>query len=69
MERQIKIIIEKHSDGYVAYPSRIYGVVVSEGDTEASALANVKSAIQFHTEAFGADILRGQSQVVSKDTK
>jgi len=69
MERQIRIIIEKHRDGYVAYPVGICGVVVGEGDTEASALANVKSAIQFHTETFGADVLHGQSQAVSKDTK
>lgn len=69
MEREIKIIIEKHSDGYVAYPFGICGVVVGEGNTEASVLADVKSAIQFHTETFGAAILCGQPQAINEDTK
>ena len=30
--RQIKIIVEKHPDGYVAYPLGVQGVVVGEGD-------------------------------------
>ena len=42
----IKIIIEKHPDGYVAYPIGIKGIVVGEGDTYEEALADVKSAIQ-----------------------
>lgn len=55
--RRIKIIVEKHSDGYVAYPLGIKGVVVGEGDTAEEALANVKSAIKFHVESFGDDVL------------
>lgn len=51
--RDIKIVIEKHSDGYVAYPVGLKGVVVGEGDTYEDALADVKSAIQFHIETFG----------------
>jgi predicted RNase H-like HicB family nuclease len=31
-------------------------VVVGEGDTYEEALADVKSAIQFHLETFGLDI-------------
>ena len=27
-EREIKVIIEKHSDGYVAYPLGLKGIVV-----------------------------------------
>ncbi len=57
MERPIKIIVEKHSDGYIAYPLGIRGVVVGEGESYESALADVKSAIQFHIETFGADVL------------
>jgi predicted RNase H-like HicB family nuclease len=53
----IKIIIEKHSDGYVAYPIGIKGIVVGEGDTYEEALADVKSAIQFHIETFGREAL------------
>lgn len=55
--RQIKIIVEKHPDGYVAYPLGIKGVVVGEGDTYEEALADVKSAIKFHIESFGAEVL------------
>jgi predicted RNase H-like HicB family nuclease len=51
--RPIKIIVEKHPDGYVAYPLGVKGVVVGEGDTYEAALADVKSAIQFHIESFG----------------
>jgi len=57
MTRQFKIIVEKHSDGYVAYPLGIKGVVVGEGDTYEDALADVKSAITFHIETFGAEVL------------
>ena len=31
--KSIKIIVEKHSDGYIAYPLGIQGVVVGEGDS------------------------------------
>jgi predicted RNase H-like HicB family nuclease len=51
----IEIIIEKHPDGYVAYPIGINGIVVGEGDTYEEALADVKSAIQFHIETFGRE--------------
>jgi len=53
MNKQFKIIVEKHSDGYVAYPLGFKGVVVSEGDTYEEALLRIKSAIQFHIETFG----------------
>ena len=52
----VKIIIEKYFDGYVAYPVGIKGIVVGEGDTYEEALADVKSAIQFHIETFGKDV-------------
>ena len=44
--RQIKIIVEKHEDGYLAYPLGLKGVVVGEGDSYEEAMADVKSAIQ-----------------------
>jgi predicted RNase H-like HicB family nuclease len=53
----IKILVEKHPDGYVAYPLGIKGVVVGQGDTYEEALTDVKSAIQFHIETFGSDAL------------
>jgi len=55
--KQYKIIVEKHPDGYVAYPLGIKGVVVGEGDTYEEALDDVKSAIKFHVESFGAEVL------------
>ena len=45
--KQYKIIVEKHSDGYVAYPLGLKGVVVGQGDTYEEALADVKSAVLF----------------------
>ncbi|MFS8116891.1 MAG: type II toxin-antitoxin system HicB family antitoxin [Microcoleus sp.] len=51
--KQFRIIIEKHSDGYVAYPLGIKGAVVGEGDTYEEALADVKSAIRCYIEIFG----------------
>lgn len=63
MLRQFKIIVEKHSDGYVAYPLGLKGVVVAEGETYEEALAEVKSAVQFHIETFGADVLNAETPV------
>ena len=57
MTRQIKIIVEKHPDGYVAYPVGVKGIVVGEGDTYEEALADVQSAIRFHVESFGDSVL------------
>ena len=55
--KSIKIVIEKHPEGYVAYPVGLKGVVVGEGDTYEQALADVKSAITFHIETFGKGVL------------
>ena len=56
MTKQFKIIVEKHPDGYVAYPLGLKGVIVGEGDTYEEALADVKSAIAFHIETFGPEV-------------
>ena len=55
--KQYKVIVEKHPDGYVAYPLGIKGIVVGQGDTYEEALADVKSAIHFHLETFGEESL------------
>ena len=60
----IKIIVEKHPDGYVAYPLGMKGAVVGQGDTYEAALSDVSSAIAFHVEAFGADALTADSSVL-----
>ena len=62
--RQIKIIVERHPDGYVAYPLGVKGAVVGEGDTYDEALANVRSAINFHIETFGRDVLEADPPVL-----
>lgn len=62
--KNIKIIVEKHLDGYVAYPLGILGVVVGEGNTYEEALTDVRSAIQFHVETFGIAMLEPESPVL-----
>jgi predicted RNase H-like HicB family nuclease len=62
--KSIKIIIEKHPDGYVAYPLGLKGVVVGEGDTYEEALADVRSAIRFHVDTFGKEVLEAESPVL-----
>ena len=64
MPRQFKIVVEKHSDGYVAYPLGLRGTVVGEGETYEDALANVKSAIRFHIETFGNEALFEESLLI-----
>ncbi len=64
MIRQFKVIVEKHSDGYVAYPFGLKGVVVGEGDTYEEALMDVKSAIAFHIETFGEKVIESQALVL-----
>lgn len=56
MVMQVKVIVEKHSDGYVAYPLGLKGVVVGEGNTYEEALNDVNSAIRFHIETFGNEV-------------
>ena len=55
--KQLKIIIEKHSDGYVAYPIGVVGAVVGQGDTYEEALSDVKGAIDCYIEVFGKEML------------
>lgn len=62
--KPLKIIVEKHPDGYIAYPLGVKGVVVGEGDTYEEALADVKSAIQFHIETFGREVLESDPPVL-----
>ncbi len=62
--KQFKIIVEKHPDGYVAYPLGLKGVVVGQGDTYEAALSDVNSAIRFHVETFGKEVLEVEPQVI-----
>jgi len=60
----MKIVVEKHSDGYVAYPLGVDAVIVGQGDTYEEAVADVRSAIRFHVETFGPDSLDSESPVL-----
>ena len=62
--KQFKVVVEKHADGYVAYPLGLRGTVVGEGETYEEALADVKSAIRFHIETFGEEVLDAESTVL-----
>jgi predicted RNase H-like HicB family nuclease len=62
--KHIKIVVEKHPEGYVAYPLGIQGVVVGEGDSYEEALNDVRSAILFHVETFGRSVLESESSVL-----
>ena len=64
MQRQFKIIVEKYSDGYLAYPLGLKGIIIGQGDTYEEALADVKSAIAFHIETFGPEVLEGESPIL-----
>ena len=59
-----RVVVEKHQDGYVAYPLGLKGVVVGEGDTYEEALADVKSAIRSHVQTFGKDAFDGDSPIL-----
>jgi predicted RNase H-like HicB family nuclease len=64
MDKQIKIIVEKHPDGYIAYPLGMKGIVVGEGNTYEEALADVKSAIGFHIQTFGPEMIEGEPLIL-----
>jgi predicted RNase H-like HicB family nuclease len=57
-------IVEKHLEGYIAYPVGLKGVVVAEGDTYEEALADARSAIAFHVETFGPEVLEEDELVL-----
>jgi predicted RNase H-like HicB family nuclease len=58
MNSRLKIVVEKHSDGYIAYPLGLErGVIIGQGDSYEEAMADVRSAIVFHVETFGAGAL------------
>jgi len=64
MVHQLKVVVEKTADGYVAYPLGLKGVVVGQGDTYEEALADVRSAIRFHLETFGNEMLELEPPVI-----
>ncbi len=61
--RAIKILVEKHDDGYIAYPLGVQGGCVGQGDTYAEALADCQSVLRSHVATFGRDALEEESPV------
>ena len=54
--QQLKIIIERHEDGYVGYPLGFtHGAIVGQGESYAEALRDTESAIQFFIEHYGKE--------------
>ena len=62
--KTVKILVEKHADGFVAYPLGLKGVVVGQGDSYDAALADCQSAIRFHVETFGPEVFDSASPVL-----
>ncbi|MFN8618935.1 MAG: type II toxin-antitoxin system HicB family antitoxin [Dehalococcoidia bacterium] len=62
--RTFKVVVEKHPDGYTAYPLGIRGGVVGQGASYEEALADVTSAIQFHLETFGVGEIEDDPEVL-----
>ncbi len=62
--KHIKIIVEKHEDGFVAYPLGLKGGIAGEGETYDAALADAKSAIRFHIQTFGASVFEDEAGVL-----
>ena len=51
--QRFRVHLEQAEAGWLAYPEGINGVVVSQGDTAAEALADLQSALRFHRDTFG----------------
>jgi predicted RNase H-like HicB family nuclease len=64
MTKQFKVVVEKYSDGYVAYPLGVKGVVVAEGKSYESVLAQIKIALQSHVSTYGRDVIETYPPVV-----
>ncbi len=62
--KHLKIIVEKHCDGFVSYPIGINGIVIGQGNTYEEALEDVKSALHFHVETFGKEIIEVESSIL-----
>ena len=57
MSKDIRILVEEHPDGFVAYPLGVEGSVVGQGATAEAAIADARSALHAHIEAFGESVM------------
>ena len=52
---QLKIVVEQHSDGYIAYPLGIEDIIAGRGETHDLAVADVTSAIREYFDRAGSN--------------
>lgn len=62
---KVAIVIERHADGFVAYPLGVEGVVIGEGNDREAALVDVAAALKAHVDAFGVEVLDSDSPVLA----
>ena len=55
MGTKVKIVVKEHPDGFVAHARGLEGVVIGQGDTYDEALADLRSAIEFHQTQFAKE--------------
>jgi predicted RNase H-like HicB family nuclease len=64
MSREIRILVEEHADGFVAYPLGVEGSVVGQGDTAESAIEDARAALEAHVAAFGESVLSAEGSLL-----
>ncbi len=64
MYRVFKILIEKHPDGYIAYPVGLKGSVSGFGKTSEEAVCEVNQAIMARIRTFGEEIFDLDSPIL-----
>ena len=60
----IKYVVEQHIEGYIAYPLGVQGIVLGQGESYEEALTDAKSALKFHIETFGEEVLENESSII-----
>jgi predicted RNase H-like HicB family nuclease len=60
----VKFVVERHTNGYIAYPLGIQGIVAGQGNTHQEALDDAISALRFHVETFGNEVLENESAIL-----
>jgi predicted RNase H-like HicB family nuclease len=60
----VKIVIEKHTDGFIAYPIGYREIITGRGDTYEEALEEVKAAIMYRVTTFGKEVFEVDSPLI-----
>ena len=62
--RQIRIVIERQSNRFIAYPLGVRGRKASEGTTYEEALARLKYSMDVRTESLAASLVARRPPVL-----